>query len=296
MFRDAQGRTGAVAARLARGAQLAAVTAGARQPELIVVHCGRGNEVSGLFSEVAAVIGVLDHCERWAGCYRGVRVEFLDGLYHDARHGPNWWTYYFEPIDRPAAGTTHVVNSHFHDLCANRVEREMPRQRAAAIVSRHIRLAPDVRALVDEYVAAHWAGRAVVGVHYRGTDKWEDAPPVPFDHVERAVRDRMAALGGEPLVFVATDEQSFVDFMRARFAGRLRCREMFRSTDGRPIDVFNTDGNYQKGLDAVVDCALLARSHTLVRTASNLSLCATFFNAAMPDFPLNRERLARHPV
>ena len=63
-----------------------------------------------------------------------------------------------------------------------------------------------------------------------------------------------------------------------------------RSIDGRPIDVENADGNYQKGLDAVVDCLLLSRAHTLIRTASNLSLCSTLFNPSLPDRLLNPER------
>ena len=65
---------------------------------------------------------------------------------------------------------------------------------------------------------------------------------------------------------------------------------MFRSVDGRPIDVVNTDGNHQKGLDAVVDCLLLSRTHAMIRTASNLSLCSTLFNPQLPDTLLNRER------
>ena len=61
---------------------------------------------------------------------------------------------------------------------------------------------------------------------------------------------------------------------------------MFRSVDGRPIDVVNSDGNYQKGLDAVLDCVLLSRTDYLIRTASNLSLCATLFNARVPEHAL----------
>ena len=54
--------------------------------------------------------------------------------------------------------------------------------------------------------------------------------------------------------------------------------------------VVNTDNNYQKGLDAVIDCLLLSRTQFLIRTASNLSLCAAMFNSRVPDLLLNPER------
>jgi hypothetical protein len=145
--------------------------------------------------------------------------------------------------------------------------------------------------MVDAYVGEHWTDAFVVGVHYRGTDKAEDAPRVPYQEVEAVVRDRMSRAGaGRGRIFLATDEQAFIDYMRQRFGDQLLYREMFRSVDGRPIDVVNPDSNHQKGLDAVLDCLLLSRTHSLIRTASNLSLCSTFFNKQLPDALLNPER------
>jgi hypothetical protein len=110
-----------------------------------------------------------------------------------------------------------------------------------------------------------------------------------YDHVAACVHAASQGHGDAP-IFVATDEAAFVEYMSQRFGNRARYRRMFRSTDGRPIDVVNADGNYEKGLDAVVDCLLLARTHYLIRTASNLSLCSTLFNAQLPGVLLNPER------
>ena len=82
--------------------------------------------------------------------------------------------------------------------------------------------------------------------------------------------------------------QACLDDLRARFPGILLWRPMFRSRDGRPIDEFNEDGNARKGEDAVLDCLLLSRCRFLVRTESNLSACATYFNPALPERLLNR--------
>lgn len=258
-----------------------------------MLECRSGADESGLFSEFAAVVGLLDHYERYRHLYAGVRVQFGHGLYFDAAVGPNWWDYYFAPIDirdRPEA-RARAINPHFHDLCANRVERTMSRARGAALVQRHVTVRQSVSAIVDAFSDRYWRGHHVIGVHYRGTDKSDDARRVPYEEVESVVHEAMRRAGTDRCrVFLATDEQAVVDFMGARFPAELCYREMFRSIDGRPIDVVNADGNHQKGLDAVVDCLLLSRSHTLIRTASNLSLCSTLFNPHLPDMLLNPER------
>lgn len=292
-LRDGRVRSAITTARLLRAARLRAVAAGVLAQEVAVLECRKGRDVSGLFSEVAAVLGFLDHYDRWRHLYAGVKVNFDDGLYYEPAFGPNWWEYYFEPVEIGGGrgARSRVVNPHYHDLCANRVEREMPRATAAKLVEQYIAVRPPVRARIDGYVSEHWGNAFVIGVHYRGTDKAEDAPRVPYQRIESIVRDSMTLAGRDRCrIFLATDEQAFIDYMRQRFGDQLLYREMFRSVDGRPIDVVNPDSNHQKGLDAVVDCLLLSKTHSLIRTASNLSLCSTFFNAHVPDTLLNPER------
>jgi hypothetical protein len=292
-WQQVQFRVGVPTARLVRASRLGAVKARLRPREVIVLECRSGGDATGLFSEFAAVLGILDHYERWQPLYAGVRVEFGDGLYYEPSFGPNWWEYYFEPINigSHSGAPARVVSPYYHDLCANRIEQTMPRERAARLVARYVVLKPRIRAIVDAYVREHWGDAMVLGVHYRGTDKSAEAPRVPFDEVEAVVRHAISRAGPRPgKLFVATDEQAFLDYMRDRFPAQLLYREMFRSTDGRAIDVVNADGNHQKGEDAVLDCLLLSRTHALIRTASNLSLCAALFNPHVPETLLNRER------
>lgn len=286
-WRDERARLLIALSRARRAMRLRAVAAGLGARELPVFECRRGEDVSGLFSEFAAVVGFLDHYDRHQQQYAGVRVEFSDGLYHEPSRGPDWWAYYFEPISI-GGGPERRVDPHFHDHCAYLVEQSLPRTRGAGLVQQYVAVQPAVREQVDAYIAQHWTAH-VVGVHYRGTDKFEDAPRMTYEHVAECVRT--AAQGrADARVFVATDEAAFVDYMTREFGDRVRFRQMFRSTDGRPIDVVNADSNYQKGLDAVLDCLLLSRTHYLIRTASNLSLCSTLFNPALPGMLLNPER------
>lgn len=259
--------------------------------QFLVLPCLTGTETSGLFTEFLAVVGALSHYERRPAIYSGLRVDYQeDGLYFDPASGPNWWQYYFEPITIGTAGhaTVTTIDPHLHDLLTYHAAA-MSRVAAHDLISRHVRVRPRLAGKLDAFVAEHFAGAYPIGVHYRGTDKYEEAPPVAYEEMAAAVRTAAAGAGADPWrVFVATDDQRFLDFMIQHFPDQLLYRPMFRSKDGRPIDVTNDDTNYQKGEDAVVDCLLLARTRFLIRTASNLSLCSAFFNPEVPDRLLNR--------
>ncbi|MEI6720237.1 MAG: nodulation protein NodZ [Betaproteobacteria bacterium] len=269
-----------------------ALRAGRRPPGKCLVLQGAPYE-PGLFSAFATVLGLLEYHERWAHCYSGVVVDFgTSGLYYERSAEPNWWAYYFEPIGSlPGRDADRaIVTGEQHFYFATRVERRMSRRRAFDLIRRHVRPLPFLREQMESVVREQFEGGFVVGVHYRGTDKFWDAPRVPFTSVGDAVSKAMLSAGSMPCkVYVATDEQGFLDYMRERFPGRVVCLEMHRSVDGTPIDVIQGD-NWSKGRDAVLDCLLLSRCDVLVRTASNLGLCAGFFNPTMPVILLNRER------
>jgi len=278
---------------LGRSARYGLLLAGAPlRRDFLILRCMGGNAVSGFFSEFAAVLGALEHYERWKPLYAGLRVEFgAQGLYYDPTYGENWWEYHFEPLDvgaREGARVT-VIGDRQHDLFAYRLPR-ISRRRGFELIDRYIRPNARIRALVETFVREHFAGRTMIGIHYRGTDKHEDAPRVSYETVREAVLDAIA--GAHPArceIFLATDEQAFLDYMRAQFPGRVHCLDMVRSVDGGPIDVI-PGNNFKKGTDAVLDCLLLSRCDFLIRTASNLSLCSILFNPHLPEISLNREQ------
>lgn len=276
----------------ARALRLRLVAAGfPLKKEFLVLHCMAGSNASGFFSEFAAIVGALEHYEKWKAQSAGLHVYFdKRGLYHDPRYGTNWWEYFFEPIDFGSRlnAVTRVISSHQHDWFANRVEQEMPRGKGSSLIEAYVRPTLRMQAMIETYVRTNFEGSFVVGVHYRGTDKHEDARRVPYEEVRAAIRDVLrAAKAQRHRIYLATDEQAFLGYMLGEFPDTLLYREMFRSVDGKPIDVTNDDGNYKKGEDAVMDCLLLSRSQFLIRTASNLSLCAALFTPDLPEILLN---------
>lgn len=279
------GRIAAGQARRAARMTLAGIGLPLRR-EFLVFGCAHGEDASGLFSEVAAVIGCAVEVESHPRLYAGMRVDFQrHGLYYDASAGPNWWEYYFEPltIGNPDRAVLRPAFDWEHDGFAALVELAMPRTAAAALVRRHARVKAGVMARVDQYWTAHAGGAGVVGVHYRGTDKWEGAPVVPYEAVAQAVLDASRAVNADRWkLFLATDEEACLDFMRQRFPSRVIALDIRRASDGRPLHKAPGDG-YRKGEAAMIDCLLLARCAHLVRTDSDLGLFSTFFN---PDLPV----------
>lgn len=257
--------------------------------EFLVLQCTEGSEASGLFSEFAAVLGLLEHYERWSSIYAGIRVDFgTKGLYYDPVAGENWWQYYFEPIELGSErhSTVRPVTPVQHDELALRA---VPRRLASELVRRYVRVRPGILEKVETYAREHFGQSHMIGIHYRGTDKKRDLPLVPFEAVWSTVQGRIEAANGAPCrIFVATDEQAFLDFMLSRVPRGLLYRDLVRSTDGTPVHERDGD-NHAKGEGALIDCLLLARTSCLIRTASNLGLCATFFNPELPEIVLSRE-------
>jgi hypothetical protein len=241
----------------------------------------------GFFSCLATVIAAIDAYER--GHYSGVSVDFNGGTYLDAAHGSNWWNYCFEPLQvGHRDDEVQVLSREDSDRLAWRGIAFDPRY-AHGILRRHVRVRPDIVDTVAGY-ASPLSGAFVIGVHYGGTDKAVEVPPVPFDTVlSRALREKQDAARAHPArrvrFVVASDEHRFLSAARAHLGDDLVVSDAIRSHDGRPVHAWSKTSKLAEG--ALVDCLLLARADVVIRTSSNLSLFASFFNPAMTVIRLN---------
>lgn len=296
LFRPVSYRAQIVWMRLMWTARLCFLVTGIPvKKEFLVLRCMQDDLTSGWFSEFTTVLGALDHLGKWKEIYAGFEIDYADrGLYYDPSVGLNSWEYYFEAVrfGRPENARIRPVSPLLHEMFANRVEENhVSRRDCSHLIERHVRAKTHIRQKLDAFMQAHFQEAFVIGIHYRGTDKHEEAPRVPYDDVVAAVHAALERAGKVPCkLFLATDEQAFLDFMVGLFPGRLLFRPMFRSADGQPIDVVNEDSNYKKGEDAVMDCLLLSRCDYLIRTPSNLGLCAMFFNPGLPEMLLERRK------
>ncbi len=161
------------------------------------------------------------------------------------------------------------------------------RSRASRLLSRYIKEKPHVTAEVDKFAEECFAGRAVLGLHLRGTDKgcagdahaiMSIVPPRRYyPHV-----DAFLAENSQGVVFVATDQEQYVEQLRARYGSRIVSRPAIRSRSYRnPFQVEDGE-NYRKGLEVFVDCLLLARCDRLIKCTSAVGEFALCFNPSLP--------------
>lgn len=237
---------------------------------------------SGMFSVFLTVLGFLHFYDEsdWAG----ISIDFGEkGLYHDLAVGPNWWNYYFAPLKLGGDEDAHVKRvSHKRIHRFNKqATYQMSRERGHALIQKYIKIQPSIEKKVEDFSALHFQKRPVIGVHYRGTDKKSEAKRVSYQKMFSEVRRLLSTVGQGCTLFVATDEEPFLKEISAEFKERIVYIQAERSKGEKPVH-FAKKEQYAIGEQALIDCLLLSRSDYLVRTSSNLSFSAEFFNPSLP--------------
>ena len=241
----------------------------------------------GMFAAANLIMGYIDLYEngKLPDC-EGLYVDFgFDGLYYDSMHGSNWWEYFFEPISIGKGYSMSYDPSWEEGCTAFRAKSALPRDRSVALANQYVRIKPHIQQKVDAFAVSHFNGLYTIGVHYRGTDKFSEAPRVDYSAVIAAVRDRIP-IGLEWQIFVATDEASFLEKMEEAFPSHIVATYAYRSNTSEGVH-FSSHNPYALGEEALIDALLLAKCDLLIRTSSNLSLWATYFNPDLSVVLLN---------
>jgi len=243
----------------------------------------------GMFCVLNVVVGLLDFYEQ--GHFAGLKVDFADqGLYYDSRKGPNWWSYYFEPVEIGDISNNPSEEGLGHDSihCAFHTEFNLNRKRVHSLINQYFHLKGHLKKEVSQFSKKNFQGYHVIGVHYRGTDKSSEAPRVNYLDVYEALRKHIFDYRLKKYkIFVATDEEAFLEYMLKRFPNRVVFQEAFRSKSGAPVHLTDNHEPYQRGKEALVDAILLSGTQFLIRTSSSLSLWSTYFNPELPVLLLN---------
>jgi hypothetical protein len=210
-------------------------------------------------------------------------------------------------VDRPAADEVgylvdrHVfVSNHYGDHPAlHGAALAIPyqwsdpddslRREAKVIIDRFIRPRAYLLEMVDDFFARHMAGHQLIGVHARGTDATSEQELRPFRQgslvLSRYVAEIERLLDVRPRakIFVATDDQSSLDFLVKAFGHRVIAYESVRHHGGAAAAQGPTgwimpayiardrDVAAKNGEDAVIEYLLLSRCHHLVHNGSSLA-------------------------
>jgi hypothetical protein len=217
----------------------------------------------------------------------GLCVDFgSHGLYYDPGRGPNWWSYYFEPLCVGRLEKDGVYPPKFDYIQGFKRRRQLTRQEASELVRKYIKVKRQILEKVEQFVWRHFSGFYVIGVHYRGTDKKNEAPRVPYRSVFEAIAKHIPE-ESPWRIFAASDEDQFIEAIQRAFPGRVVACDARRSQNGEGVH-FMCEEPYLHGEEALTDALLLSKSSILIRTSSNLSLWATYFNSELPTILLSQ--------
>lgn len=253
------------------------------------------NHDGGFFSWFKGAIGFLNFFEKnkKSGRYEGAEIFFTGGPYFEQERGQNWWEYYFEPISLLPDGskTTTTVTMSLAKFSIEACKVSFSRQLAHSLISKYIRLKPDIQNEVDAYVQNNFEGYFVIGIHYRGTDKSDETIHISRNRIYSELEALLKHAKRECKIFVATDEQDFLEEIERKYDVVIAL-PMQRSSNGVPLHLGNQlVSPYTRGKEALLDCLLLAKSDIMiVWTQSNLSSAASDFNPNMPVVILNNPR------
>jgi hypothetical protein len=267
--------------------------ANASKKEYVVWSCP---EHGGLFHVFICVLDLLKTYE--TGYFKGLEINFgTKGVYYDANRGPNWWTYYFEPINYGTKSNVHRTTGYTYAK-TKRIIHYTSRGNVFNLINKHIKLKPHIQEKINNFSTKCFSSHYVIGVHYRGTDKIKEAPPVPYSQVAQEIQNHIGTINTSNYkIFVATDEQNFIVYLESIFGEKVCYYEdAIRSTDGTPIHLDPKYDHYKSGEDAIIDALLLSKTNFLIRMNSNLSLCSTYFNPHLKSIELNQKYQKVHSI
>lgn len=248
---------------------------------------------AGLFALYFQVIGAIDYCQVY---HHDLSLQFNKGFYYDPERGGSWWDYYFENSFFRFSNNQAIQELNVNDLTIKDQFNFYGRDLHPTIANRiipHITIRNHIIQKVDQFISQHFRGKKVIGLHYRGTDKvggdWQESVRVPYDYVYSNVSE----CPSDALIFVATDEAQFLEFMNNRFPGRIVSYDAIRSINGVPVHIpFHTRSSaYKAGEDALIDCLLLSRCNLLIRTDSNLSQASMFISPELKTINITEKYL-----
>jgi len=208
-------------------------------------------------------------------------VRLTSDNYRESEDCPEWFANYF-------------VNKAENDLSASRAKAFMrdgtdlpfketytTRVEAKALFDRHFAVQSEFVEEVASLSAAHNIGPKTLAIHYRGTDKFSEAPAQDIENVlERVVR-YIDTLDGVENVFVASDVAPFIEETSKGIAGlpTFSLEDAVRSSTETPVHTQSFhSSNAAMGRDALLNCLMLAQCGWLCRTISLLSAWSAIFN------------------
>ena len=178
----------------------------------------------------------------------------------------------------------------------------------APLIEQYIRPRAYILEKVERFYHDKMSRTPMIGVHMRGTDRVSGADI----HASRigslrpdayaAALERLLVETPDAGIFVATDAESSLDFMRAQFPGRVVAYDSIRHRSGKAAGrgpmgglipgyiAGSPETAAQNGEQAIIEYLLLRRCRRLVHNGSNLARTVLLAEPAMLHINTNHHR------
>jgi hypothetical protein len=246
---------------------------------------------AGFFSNVFHVLGHLNIADS-LGMTPVVDMENFKSFYKEAdpvNGTRNAWEYYFR---QPANISLEAVyKSKYVVFCDGGFIDSIydDTETSGGIIRKYLHVHAHIQKFCDDFVSEFFAGKSVLGIHFRGQDMWrEPNHPTPATPDQIVGRTRML-LDRFPIdrIFIVSEEQAYVDLLKRLFGDMVVCTSAFRTYDInayyiRPYP--RKEHMYNLGLDVLRDALILSRSDYFLTngekglTGSNVSLFSLVLN------------------
>jgi hypothetical protein len=253
----------------------------------------------GFGAMLSQLIAVLKYCES-ENLHPVVR--FTNPLYTNRQNGEwDWFVDFFDVLNPlPPDIINKLAFSDIDgqdDYHSDRQDDNLTILEAHRLYTSFCRIKPAAIVNAKSFYDLHFTDN-VLGVHFRGTDKKYEAPPVEYEAMEQFIDHAISKIGQKEArdfrIFVATDDAYFLAYlMSGKYSERLlyfECSEI--SADGRAIH-FSPGDNYRKGVEALSTAYLLSRCRWCVKTTSQLSAWSVILNPTLKVF-ISQKSYAQH--
>jgi hypothetical protein len=255
------------------------------------------NSRNGVFAiEIRSSVGLgakLEWClEILAYCLENGLIPQFKFSYPNSEKSEDYFGKFFrikEIIDKDKRVKFTTIRSIIELNLGKDYDRILNIELATYLINKYLVVRENVISEVESFCNQHFAGRRVLGVHYRGTDKVRESPVFAYDSVKRNIEHYLELFPDTECIFLASDDMNFIENMERASIGRpiIYRNDSCRARDGNSIHESADTDKYKINWDAIVNCLILSRCDALLKTASILSGWSKLFNPRLPVVMLN---------
>lgn len=222
----------------------------------------------GMFATLNWIVSIEIFCKS-----RGINVRFSAGgpLYVEKSKGKDWLAYFLMQNCKKNAMYFPLAIRHIDELGIDPGAELTEIEKVNVAWHSKFDFNREFSERIDSY-CLEWGINECLGVHYRGTDKYLEAPRQAYEK-HWNVAKKIARECGIDRIFVSSDEVGYLEYARDcsdEFEVFWRSDSVRSNCDGGAAHFIKSD-NYEKAKDALVNVVLLSRCKMLVKSPSIFS-------------------------